>query len=217
MAEVTEIVFLALKETVDVKGQRFLNLPETIIKHGKPHRMYVGAQVEQPNVHYFFIDWSSVDHHMEFTKYEGYKAFVDDAVDQCEKPLHLFHVGFEPFPPTAAFGGVTEYIQAYFPANYSPEDQKTFHEGMKRFGSAVERDWDECKGAAGGWAVEELDDPKSGDKAKVYVELISWPSVESHMKYRETQSFKDNIHLLRGGKDLKNVVMVHVAAKEFKA
>jgi hypothetical protein len=155
--------------------------------------------------------------HSSLTAGRGYKAFLDGAVEQCEKPPHFYHVHFEPFPPTAAFAEVTEFIEAYFPADYSAEDQKTFHENLKKFGSIVKSNWEECRGTAGGWVAEELDDPKSGNKAKVYVCLIGWKSVDSHMRFRETQSFKDNIHLLRGGKDLKNVVMVHVAAKESKA
>ncbi|KAJ9611489.1 hypothetical protein H2200_004673 [Cladophialophora chaetospira] len=216
MAEATEIVFLPLKEGSDPQGPRFKNSLETILKQGGPHRMFAGAQVEHPNVQTLFIDWSSIDHHMQFTKWEGYKEFLDDAVDQCDTPPALFHVHFEPFPPTPAFSEVTEFIRVYFPADYSPEDQKAYHEGLKKFGSIVKRDWPETRGAASGWVAEELDDPKSGEKSKVYVVLIGWPSVESHMKYRETQSFKDNIHLLRGPKELKNVVMVHVASQQFK-
>ena len=88
---------------------------------------------------------------------------------------------------------------------------------MKQFGANVQGDWEGCSGLAGGWVAEELEDPKSSEKAKVYICLIGWESVDSHMKYRETQSFKDNIHMLRGAKDLKNTVMVHAATKEFKA
>lgn len=134
----------------------------------------------------------------------------------CAGPISLFHVHLEPFPPTAALAEVTEFIRVYFPVDYSAEDQKTFHDNLVKFGSIVKRDWAECRGTAGGWAVEEVVDPKSSEKAKIYVCWIGWPSVESHMKYRETQSFKDNIHLLRGAKDMKNIEVVHVAMQEFK-
>ncbi len=137
-------------------------------------------------------------------------------VDQCEAPPALYHVHFEPFPPAPAFSEVTEFIQIYFPADYSSEDQKAYHDSVKKFSSIAKRDWAEIRGTASGWVAEEVEDPKSAEKAKVYVVLIGWPSVESHMKYRETQSFKDNIHLLRGGKDLKNLAVVHVATKEVK-
>ncbi|KIW70731.1 hypothetical protein PV04_02972 [Phialophora macrospora] len=216
MAQATEIVSLSLKEGVDAQTPQLKSALETIIKQGRPHRMYAGAQVEHPNVQSLFIDWSSIDHHIQFTKWEGYKAFLDGAAELCDAPPSPFHVHFEPFPPTPAFTEVTEFLSVYFPADYSPEDQQTFHEGMKKFGSIVQRDWEECRGTAGGWVAEELEDPKTGEKAKVYVCLLGWPGVESHMKFRETQSFKDNVHLLRGAKDLKNVAVVHVASKEFK-
>ena len=38
---------------------------------------------------------------------------------------------------------------------------------------------------------------KEGVKGKAAVLLIGWQSREAHMAFRETQSFKDNIHLLR--------------------
>lgn len=131
-------------------------------------------------------------------------------------PPNMYHVHFDPHPPSVAFSGVTEFLTAYFPTTYSAEDQKTFHENVKKFGSIVTDAWKDCKGTTGGWVVEEQDLPGSSEKAKAYVTLIGWTSVEAHLQYRETQSFKDNIYLLRGAKDLKNVVMFHVAASEFK-
>ncbi|KIW76231.1 hypothetical protein Z517_10977 [Fonsecaea pedrosoi CBS 271.37] len=217
MAQATEIVFLPLKEGNDPHGEQLKGTIETILKHGGPLRLYSGPQVEHPNIHNLFIDWTSIGHHEKFMEWEGYKSFLDGAVTQCEKPPSLYHVHFEPFPPSAAFSEVTEFITIYFPANYSAEDQKTFHENMKKFGVNVTRDWEGCRGAVGGWVAEELEDPKTSEKARAYVELIGWESVDSHMKYRETPSFKDNVPLLRGAKDLKNLAMVHVATKEVKA
>lgn len=70
MAEVTEVVFLTLKEGSDPESQRFKNSKHTILKNGGPHRIYAGQQVEHPNVQTMFIDWPSIDHHMQFTKWE---------------------------------------------------------------------------------------------------------------------------------------------------
>ena len=36
-----------------------------------------------------------------------------------------------------------------------------------------------------------------GKKGKAYVGVLGWESVEAHMSFRETQAFKDIIHLLR--------------------
>jgi len=217
MAQATEVVFLPLKKEIDTQGGRFHSALETILKAGKAQRLYGGHQVEHPNVYTAFIDWSSIEEHMEFTKQEIYPAFLNDAKDMCDGPLSLYHVHFEPFPPSVAFSEATEFITAYFPADYSSEDQQTFHDSMKKFGAIVKSAWEGCRGSVGGWVAEELEDPKTSEKAKAYIALIGWQSVQSHMDFRETQSFKDNIHVLRGAKDLKNVAVVHVEAKEFKA
>ena len=70
MAEATEIVFLPLKDTIDPEGQQFQNTLKTIYKTGGPHRMYGAPGVENPSVRNLFIDWSNIDHHMKFTKWE---------------------------------------------------------------------------------------------------------------------------------------------------
>ncbi len=146
----------------------------------------------------------------------GYAAFMDKFAAVLDGSPLLYHVHFSPHPPSLAFSEVTEFITAYFPTTYSAEDQKTFHDGMTKFGNAVTEVWKDCKGTTGGWVVEELDLPKSSEKAKAYVALLGWTSVDAHMAYRETQSFKDNVHLLRGAKDLKDVGMFHVVTTEFK-
>ena len=47
----------------------------------------------------------------------------------------------------------------------------------------------------GGGVIEDVE--YEGKKGKGYVGLLGWESVEAHMSFRETQKFKDNIHLLR--------------------
>ena len=68
MATVTEVVFLPLKQQGDAQSERFHKSQEVILKTGKPHRMYSGGQIEHPLVQNFFIDWTDVDHHMNFAK-----------------------------------------------------------------------------------------------------------------------------------------------------
>lgn len=38
--------------------------------------------------------------------------------------------------------------------------------------------------------------------------------MEDHLAFRETQAFKDNIHLLRGAKDLKHITVVHYSGTQ---
>jgi hypothetical protein len=70
MAEATEIVTLTLKDPADGQNPRLRKSLATIINQGHPYRMYVGPQVEHPKVQSMFIDWPSIEKHMEFTKYE---------------------------------------------------------------------------------------------------------------------------------------------------
>jgi hypothetical protein len=67
---------------------------------------------------------------------------------------------------------------------------------------------------ASGWAEEEVDHPDSGEKSRLYNACIAWKSVQAHVAYRNSQTFKDNIHLLRGAKDLRGAKVWHVSTKE---
>lgn len=71
------------------------------------------------------------------------------------------------------------------------------------------------KGYAGGWSIEEVDQAKAdGGKAKVFTGLVGWSSVQAHLDFRETQEFKDNIHLLREAKDVVAMDVFHVGFLE---
>lgn len=96
------------------------------------------------------------------------------------------------------------------------EDQKAFEDNLERLVAVFEKKSDGYRASAGGWVEEELSIPGNSEKAKAYVGCIGWRSVEAHMLFRETQAFKDNVHWLRGAKDLKTLNVVHVPLKEFK-
>jgi hypothetical protein len=48
-----------------------------------------------------------------------------------------------------------------------------------------------------GWIVEDVEFEKVEGKAKAFTAGIGWESVEAHMKYRDTQVFKDTIAKVR--------------------
>lgn len=135
-------------------------------------------------------------------------------------PPTLYHVHFDDHPPTPALLGdgahVTEFLTVYFPAEYSAEDQKAFEQNIQEFGDVAKGNAEGFRAGRAGWVVEELSDPTTSEKRKAFVVLAGWDKVESHLNYRNNQAYKDNVHLLRGAKDLKGVVNVHVAVKEFK-
>jgi len=167
-----------------------------------------------------FIDWDSVDDHKKFIASPGYKPFFESIGSMLEGDANLYHVHYDQTPsPALSSGGspiVTEFLTIFFPEEYSSADKEKYHSDVVKFRDIVADSAEGFKGAFGGWVVEKLDDPKDSEKRTAYSMLIGWTSVEAHMKYRETQAFKDYIYLLRGGKDLKGVTVCHVAAKELQ-
>lgn len=112
------------------------------------------------------------------------------------------------FKPAGALGKtfsapVTEFATFYFDGG-PPSD---YMEGVEKLGKMLDDQKPEgYLGWAGGVTYEELE--KEGVKGKAGVLTIGWQSVDAHMAFRETQMFKDNIHLLRSNS--KKIVMQHV-------
>lgn len=103
------------------------------------------------------------------------------------------HANLTPHPPTAALGTaspVTEVLTCYF----GEKGDEGFESKYKQVIKITSENAEGFKGAVGGWVVEDVE--YEGKKGKAFVGLVGWESVEAHMAYRETQAFKDNIHLL---------------------
>ena len=116
-------------------------------------------------------------------------------------PITMLHAHLDPHPPSAALSStsspVTEVITAYF-----SQQNSYYASNFLQAAKAVEQKPESgFKGKSGGWVEEDVESEKLGDgkKGKAFVGLFGWESVEAHMKFRETQEFKDNIHLLRDG------------------
>lgn len=103
------------------------------------------------------------------------------------------HANFTPHPPTAALGTtspVTEVLTCYF-----EKEDDGFDSKVDQLFKVLSEKAEGFKAASGGWVVEDVE--YKGKKGKAYVGVLGWESVEAHTKFRETQTFKDNIHLLR--------------------
>lgn len=133
-------------------------------------------------------------------------------------PPLIWHIPFEPFPPTAALvgssGQTTETMTLYFPEQYKQSSQIIFHNEMKRIGKALESTATGFKFFAGGWVVEEIDNPGTVNKSRAYVLLTGWESKEAAFSFRNTQAFIDNIQLLFKTSDVQKHDIFHVSARE---
>ena len=85
-----------------------------------------------------------------------------------------------------------------------------FEEKWTTFRTPIEEHAEGYKSSSAGSIVEELE--HEGEKLKAFAVFIGWDSVSAHMKYRETQAFKDSIAAFRDG--LKSIKMYHVTLQE---
>ena len=125
----------------------------------------------------------------------------------------MVHADLEPAIDVAksTSAPVTEIATFYFGGD-APEG---YVDGVLKFRDILNAEKsDGFLGAAAGVTYEDnVKSPKDGHEGKAAVLVIGWDSVEKHMAFRETSTFKENLHLLRNG--VKEAEMHHVQFMEF--
>ena len=142
-------------------------------------------------------DWDSHGHHQKFQKSPNYGAFNKHLFTIIDGSIDMFHVNFVPHPPLSnVLSSITEVITCYF-ETHDPE----YDGNVNKLVDAMKEKAEGFKTASKGWVIEDVEHEKigSGKKGKAFVIVFGWDSVEAHMKFRETQAFKDNVHCLREG------------------
>ena len=136
-----------------------------------------------------------------------------------DAPPVIYHVQFHPYPAGALSNTqspVTEVLVNYHKPDISDDDKKSAVSNLRKVIDVIENNAKGCRSHAGGWAIEEKV-PSSHGEAKAFVSVIGWESKEAHMAFRETQTFKDNIHYLRESPALLGMEMFHVSFSEIQA
>lgn len=200
MAPATELATLPLASGAAIEdpdspaGKVWQSTLDTVSQQDGFQRAYWGREVENQSVLQLFVDWDSLDHHKKFIASPVYGPFGKHLMTIVDGPLTLYHANLTPHPATAAALGtaspVTEVLTCYF-----EKEDDGFESKVNRLFKAVSENAEGFKGAAGGWVIEDVEYQEK--KGKAYLGVLGWESVEAHMKFRETQAFKDNIHLLR--------------------
>jgi len=191
-------------------------------------QVHFGAQVESPNVLQMMIsknqtphsqallkiiliptlsDWDSRQHHETFQASTAYQSFVKrlGAIMFASPQIH--HVDFEPAGALAkAFSApVTEVATFYC-------DVEPISDWLSNASKAVSR-LEEQPASAGylssSYGITHEVVEYKGVKGKAAVIAIGWTNKEAHLAFRETQTFRENIGLLRG--EAKAIEMHHVA------
>lgn len=118
---------------------------------------------------------------------------------RCLRTMLSFHTPLTETMSAPATEIATFYFGSDPPAGYL--------DGVNKFRDIIAKeDVEGYLGGAVGITHEEVE--REGVKGKGAVLLIGWSSVETHMKFRESETFKNNIGLLREG--VQKIEMVSV-------
>lgn len=130
-----------------------------------------------------------------------YEPFAQHMMSIVDGELDVCHANFTVHPPSASPNSepapVTEVVGHYFSTDISDSKKSSFESNVDKFGKVLVENAKGVKGFLGGWVVEELEHPKVEGKVRLWQSLIGWDSVEAHLAFRETDAFKDNVHLMR--------------------
>ena len=169
-------------------------------------KMHFGTSVETPSSLQMLFDWDSLQHHEAFVASDAYQPHLQRCATIMAGPVDIHHVDFEPAGAldTALSAPVTEIATFY--CDGEPAGDWTSN-------AAKAGEWLEREAAAAGYlgiayGITHEEVEYKGVKGKAAVIAIGWKSVEAHMSFRETQTFKENIGLLRG--EAKAIEMHHV-------
>ncbi|MCJ1309021.1 hypothetical protein MMC25_002676 [Agyrium rufum] len=217
----TEIAWIPLKEDSkfeDPTNEAAITLiqcKETLLAQPGCHNMMYGRQHENANMLMFFVEWDSVQSHLDFRETEIYKPFLSKILAISFGEIKLQHILYaSPLKPLAD-APITEFIFAYFPPTYdTPEKFDAAFDKFTKEGVAGGAPHG-FLGAIRGWVHEEVEHKafaEQGGKGKCFVGTVGWTSLEAHMAVRETQAFKDGVGLIREGpvaRELFHVVFHH--------
>ncbi|KAL8641795.1 MAG: hypothetical protein Q9226_008588 [Calogaya cf. arnoldii] len=189
---------------------------------------YYGQVIEKPQIVVVVVNWDSLDAHMKATKSPGFPAHESSFRNSLIKEntsATIFHVPFkedvldalQPTTPTGEIG-VTEIVLAHFQPSPLPQAAKdAVLESFNHVEPFIEKHGG-LTGYRNGWAVEEMsvgliergDGVREGEKCTVYVNLTGWDKKETHMRFMESQAFKENLHWFMDVEGVSGSEIVHV-------
>ncbi|KAK5126296.1 hypothetical protein LTR85_010532 [Meristemomyces frigidus] len=213
----TEIAVFPLKAGTNpgdpdsVAGKVIKNTFDTLNTIDGMQQIQFGVRVEDPTVFHLMVNWETKKHHDDFAASDIYGPFFDRFKSLLDgNPIMFCHADFKPNGSLSkTFSApVTEMAVFYFEGG-PPDD---YLEGVDKLSKLLDEQKPEgFLSSSAGITYEEVE--KDGIKGKAAVVTIGWQSVDQHMAFRNTQLFKDNIHLLRSSS--KKVEMNHIAFMQY--
>lgn len=118
--------------------------------------------------------------------------------------MEPYHVHLQPSPASKLFDSqgpiVIEFLNLYFPVDYSLADQQSFHQArLETTTSIMSEKASGFKGLVGGWVIEKRHPNlcEGEGLAESYVLAIGWESVEKHIRFKSDEAFKEVVDGLK--------------------
>lgn len=121
-------------------------------------------------------------------------------------PVDMHHVDFQ--PPSALSKALSAPVTEFATFYCSPAPASNWLSNAAKAAEWLEKEASSAGYAGMAYGVTHEEVEYKGVKGRAGIVAIGWGSKEAHMEFRETQTFKENIGLLRG--EAKAIEMYHV-------
>ncbi|KAH8902601.1 hypothetical protein BR93DRAFT_953726 [Coniochaeta sp. PMI_546] len=216
---VTEVGCMVVKEGVDVIDETTPGGKILATAHKKitseptgPFRIYWGLEVEDPKHLWSFFDFTSVEEHARFAKDFG-EDIVKDHHKILDRGLFAKHLDMKPYPPPALKSPVTEIMLAWFPSDLSPELKDATNKKLEQFSDKANEACPDIQAINLGWGLENdfpVRGSEAGEKGCLVALFIGWLSIDAHLKFCDTDGFKEAVPLIRDLEGVIKLIMFHV-------
>jgi hypothetical protein len=105
---------------------------------------------------------------------------------------------------------VTEVLLVYFPSDISPAGKDSVVSQVKEFVDKALTGYSDIKGVNYGWGVENDFPVRAGEEGQtgsILMAFVGWTSIDAHLKFQETDIYKEHAHLVQ---TLEGVVGMHM-------
>jgi len=196
---VTEVASIMAKAGLDLSDKRsaarqtWNGVLAIISSQDGFQNAYWGPVMEDPAMYQLCVDWKSLESHEMFMQSPQYVLVVNALGSIALAPPSLFHFQPDPYPPSVFGTALVVEVATFY------KTESYFLENVKQFVRDTKDAMDGGMGCVLGPVVEQIEKDPGAGTGKAVLLCLGWESKEAHMKYRETDSFSQNIGLLREG------------------
>jgi heme-degrading monooxygenase HmoA len=156
-----------------------------------PKQSVIGLKIQDANVVQILSEWSNTQDSTAFTK---------SIQTTSGKPQTNFHVELpqSPFSNGLATAPVVEYVRSWFPVSrINSQFQQNIESDFSRFESIFRQGASGRLGMQYGWTIEEEDyEGVEGEKARSFIVVTGWQTMDHFQQAVQTEFFKEAIQIL---------------------